>query len=199
MSIAKSALDEVKTMLEPAPQPGEDRSPAPWSVTVLVRKPGWRVVDRSELWRYRELVYFLAWRDIKVRYKQAALGASWAILQPLVTMIIFTLFFSRLAGIPSEGVPYPLFSYSALLLWTYFAGVIGHAGQSLVSNHNLITKIYFPRLVLPASAAVSGLIDFLASLGFLIVLMGYYHVASRLVVVVGSRFLGGPVLVYGWG
>ena len=122
MSIATEALDEVKTMLEPAPQPGEDRSSAPLPVTVLGRKPGWQVVDLGELWRYRELVYFLAWRDVKVRYKQAALGASWAILQPLVTMIIFTLFFGRLAGIRSEGVPYPLFSYSALVLWTYFAG-----------------------------------------------------------------------------
>ena len=191
MSIATDALDEVKTMLEPAPQPGEDRSPAPLPVTVLGRKPGWRVVDLSELWRYRELVYFLAWRDVKVRYKQAALGASWAILQPLVTMIIFTLFFGRLAGIRSEGVPYPLFSYSALVLWTYFAGVIGQAGQSLVSNQNLITKIYFPRLVLPASSAVSGLIDFLAGLGFLIVLMGYYHVHP------GWSLLWAPVFLAG--
>jgi len=191
VSIATDAIDEVKTMLEPAPQPGEDRSPAPLPVTVLGREPGWRVVDLRELWRYRELVYFLAWRDIKVRYKQAALGASWAILQPLVTMIIFTLFFGRLAGFRSEAVPYPLFAYSGLVLWTYFAGVIGQAGQSLVSNQNLITKIYFPRLVLPLSSAVSGLIDLLASFGFLIVLMVYYRVSP------GWSLLWAPVFLAG--
>ena len=113
----------------------------------------------SELWRYRELLYFLAWRDIKVRYKQAALGAGWAILQPLLTMIVFTLFFGKLVGVPSNGVPYPLFAYCALVLWTYFSGVVGQAGQSMLGNTNLITKVYFPRVVMPASNALSGLLD----------------------------------------
>jgi lipopolysaccharide transport system permease protein len=130
----------------------------------------------SELWRYRELVYFLAWRDVKVRYKQAALGGAWAILQPLLNMIVFTLFFGKLAGIPSDGIPYPLFSFCALVLWSYFSGVVGQAGQGLVANSNLITKVYFPRIALPASSAVSGLIDFSVSLGFLIILMAYYQV-----------------------
>jgi lipopolysaccharide transport system permease protein len=149
------------------------------------------VIDLRELWRYRELVYFLAWRDIKVRYKQAALGASWAILQPLIAMIIFTLFFGRVAGFRSEGVPYPLFSYAALVLWTYFAGVIAQAGQSLVNNQKLITKVYFPRLVLPAASAVSGLIDLLAGAGFLVVLLVYYHVRP------GWSLLWAPVFLTG--
>ena len=143
----------------------------------------------SELWRYRELVYFLAWRDVKVRYKQAALGAAWAILQPLLAMIIFTIFFGKLAGISSEGVPYPLFSYSALVLWTYFSGVLGQAGQSLVANSNLITKVYFPRVVLPASSALSGLMDLSAGAVFLIVMMAYYQVRP------GWSLLWAPVFI----
>ncbi len=108
----------------------------------------------AELWRYRELLYFLAWRDVKVRYKQAALGAAWAIVQPLVTMLIFSFFFGRLANIPSDGVPYPFFCYCALVPWTYFSGTLSQAGNSLVSNSNLITKVYFPRVLLPAASAV---------------------------------------------
>jgi lipopolysaccharide transport system permease protein len=130
----------------------------------------------SELWRYRELVYFLAWRDVKIRYKQAALGAAWALLQPLLTMMVFTFFFGRLAGIASDGIPYPLFSYSALVVWTYFAAVLGQGGQSLVANSNLITKVYFPRVALPASTAISGLPDLAVGLGFLGILMVYYGV-----------------------
>jgi lipopolysaccharide transport system permease protein len=148
----------------------------------------------SELWRYRELAYFFAWRDVKVRYKQAALGAAWAILQPLLTMVIFTLFFGRLAGIPSDGVPYPLFSYSALLLWTYFAVVLGQGGQSLVSNSNLITKVYFPRVALPASSALSGLLDFAVGLGFLVILMAYYGVQPGWPLLLAPLFLAGLVL-----
>ncbi len=129
-----------------------------------------------ELWRYRELLYFFAWRDIKVRYRQAALGIAWAVIQPLFTMIIFTLFFGNLARMPSDGIPYPIFAYCALLPWTYFSGVLSLAGNSLVSNSSLITKIYFPRMLLPASAAVAGLLDFIVGASFLAVLMAYYHV-----------------------
>jgi lipopolysaccharide transport system permease protein len=133
----------------------------------------------KELWQYRELLYFLAWRDIKVRYKQASLGAAWAIIQPLFSMIIFTLFFGKLAGVPSDGIPYPLFAYCALVPWTYFSGVLGQAGQSLVANSNLITKVYFPRMILPASTAVSGLLDFAVGSIFLVILMAYYRVAPN--------------------
>jgi lipopolysaccharide transport system permease protein len=194
VSIATDALEEVKTVLEPAPQPAEDRLPAPLPLTEFARKPGWWVVELRELWRYRELVYFLAWRDIKVRYKQAALGASWAILQPLLTMIIFTLFFGKLAEIPSAGIPYPVFSFCALVLWTYFSGVVGQAGQSLVSNSNLITKVYFPRVVLPASSAVSSLIDLVVGLGFLVVLMMCYQVHPGWSLFWAPVFLGGLLL-----
>lgn len=129
-----------------------------------------------ELWRYRELLYFLAWRDVKIRYKQAALGAAWAIIQPLFTMIIFTLFFGRLAGMPSAGIPYPLFTYSVLVAWIYFSGTLSQAGNSLVNNSNLLTKVYFPRVLLPGAAALSGLLDFAVGSVLLVVLMAYYHV-----------------------
>jgi len=129
----------------------------------------------SELWHFRELLYFLAWRDVKVRYKQASFGAAWAIIQPLFTMLIFTFFFGRMANIPSGGIPYPLFFYTTLVPWTYFAGTLGQAGNSLVSNAPLITKIYFPRILLPASSALSSLLDFGVSSSFLVVMMLYYR------------------------
>ena len=131
----------------------------------------------SEIWRSREILYFLAWRDVKVRYKQAVLGVGWAVLQPLFTMIIFTFFFGRLAAIPSDGVPYPLFSYSALLLWTYFSVTLSLVGNSLISNSSLITKIYFPRVLLPGAAALGGLLDLLVGSVFLVAMMIYYRAA----------------------
>jgi lipopolysaccharide transport system permease protein len=132
----------------------------------------------SDFWHYRELLYFLAWREVKVRYKQAALGAAWAIIQPLFTMIIFTMFFGRLAGVPSDGIPYPLFSFCALVPWTYFAGTLSLAGNSLVSNANLVTKVYFPRVLLPAATVISGMLDFVIGSVFLVFMMIYYHVKS---------------------
>src|SRR5437660_8762242 len=111
--------------------------------------PGWVSLRLGELWEYRELLYFLVWRDIKVRYKQTALGAAWAVLQPLLTMIVFTVFFGRLAKIPSDGIPYPVFAYTALLPWQLFAYALTESANSLVSNQNLITKVYFPRLIVP--------------------------------------------------
>ena len=143
----------------------------------------------SDFWHYRELLYFLAWREVKVRYKQAALGAAWAIIQPLFTMIIFTLFFGRLAGVPSDGIPYPLFSFCALVPWTYFAGTLGLAGNSLVSNANLVTKVYFPRVLLPAATVISGMLDFVIGSVFLFFMMIYYHVKP------GWNLLFVPLLV----
>ena len=152
----------------------------------------------SEYWRYRELMYFLAWRDVKVRYKQAALGAAWAIIQPLFTMLVFTFFFGRLAGIESHGVPYPLFSFSALVLWMYFSVTLGQAGNSLVSNSSLITKVYFPRVLLPASAAFGGLLDLAVSSLFLAGMMWYYQVAPSWITVFAPLFiLEAVVLVMG--
>ncbi|MGB7218695.1 MAG: ABC transporter permease [Vicinamibacterales bacterium] len=130
----------------------------------------------AELWHYRELFWFLAWRDVKVRYKQAALGAGWAVLQPLFAMIVFTVVFGRLTVMADSDVPYPIFIYCALVPWTYFSGTLSQAGNSLVTNSNLITKVYFPRVLLPASTAFSGLLDFLIGSAFLVVLMGYYRI-----------------------
>lgn len=128
-----------------------------------------------ELWQYRELFYFMVWRDIKVRYKQSILGGLWAIVQPFCTMLVFTLFFNKLAGIESGNIPYPIFSYSALLPWTYFNGAITQMGNSLVNNQHLITKVYFPRITIPASGAIRGLVDFAIAWVLLVGLMAYYQ------------------------
>jgi lipopolysaccharide transport system permease protein len=130
----------------------------------------------GEFWRYRELLYFFAWRDIKVRYRQAFLGASWAVIQPLFNMLLFAGVFGKFAHVPSNGIPYPLFSYTALLPWTYFSVVIGLASNSLTNNQSLITKVYFPRVLLPAGTALAGLLDFLIAALLLVGMMFYYHV-----------------------
>lgn len=137
---------------------------------------GWVALKLKELWEYRELLFFLVWRDIKVRYKQTVLGASWAILQPFMTMIVFSLFFGRLAQIPSDGIPYPIFSYAALVPWTFFATGLGMSSNSLVSSSNLIKKIYFPRLVIPIGAVMSGAVDFVLAFSVLLVMMVYYSI-----------------------
>ena len=138
----------------------------------------WVKLGLKDVWRYRELLFFLTWRDVKVRYKQTALGAAWAILQPLLTMLIFTLFFGRLAGISSEGLPYPLFAYAGLLIWTFFANAVSNSGNSLVGSANLITKIYFPRMIIPGAAVGAGLVDFVIAFLVLIALMIYYGVGT---------------------
>jgi len=136
----------------------------------------WWVLPVGELWDYRELLYFFVWRDIKIRYKQTAIGAAWAVLQPFLTMLIFSLFFGKLAHIPSEGLPYPIFYYSALLPWMYFAASLQNATSTIVENQRLITKVYFPRLHLPLSAVLSGLVDFGVSFLMLIAIMIYYGI-----------------------
>jgi lipopolysaccharide transport system permease protein len=138
-------------------------------------RPLFRIPLR-ELWVYRELLYFFVWRDVKIRYKQTAIGAAWAILQPFFTMLVFSLFFGRLAKLPTNSLPYPIFYYCALLPWTYFATGLQNATNIVVDQQRLITKIYFPRLVLPISAVLSALVDFMAAFGMLIVLMAYYHI-----------------------
>jgi lipopolysaccharide transport system permease protein len=137
---------------------------------VLFLRPtrGWSALNLGDLWRYRELIYFLIWRDVKVRYKQTALGASWAILQPFITMVVFTLLFGRLAKMPSDGIPYPLFSYTGLLPWGLFTKAIGDAGRSMVTNRSMITKVYFPRLSIPLASVLGGLVDF--GLAFLVLI-----------------------------
>ncbi len=151
------------------------RETAP-TITVIEPKTGWVPVDFREIWNYRELLYFLTKRDIKVRYKQTVLGGLWAVIQPAFAMLVFTLFFGRLAKMPSDGLPYPIFVYAGLLPWTYFANAVSASGNSLVGSSNLITKVYFPRIVVPASAALAGLLDFFIALFVLAALMIWYQV-----------------------
>jgi len=133
-------------------------------------------LNLKSLWEYRELIYFLIWRDIKVRYKQTVLGAAWAIIQPFFTMVVFSIFFGRLAKMPSDGIPYPLFSYAALVPWTFFANGLGKASTSIVGSSNLISKVYFPRLCIPIASILSGIIDFALALMVLIGMMFHYNI-----------------------
>jgi lipopolysaccharide transport system permease protein len=141
----------------------------------------------DELWRYRELLYFFAWRDVKVRYRQAFLGAAWAVIQPLFNMVIFAVVFGRLAHVPSNGIPYPLFSYCALVPWTYFSSVVGLASGALTNNSGLITKVYFPRVLLPLATTLAGLLDFVIASVLLVAMMLYYHITPswRLLLIPG--------------
>jgi lipopolysaccharide transport system permease protein len=145
------------------------------NLTIIEPKKGWIPVNLKEIWKYRGLLYFLTKRDIKVRYKQTVLGGLWAIIQPFFTMVVFTLFFGRLAKVPSDGIPYPIFVYAGLLPWTYFSNALAASGNSLVGNANLITKVYFPRIIVPASAAMAGLVDFFVALSVLCIMMVYYN------------------------
>src|SRR5579863_681522 len=137
---------------------------------------GWLALDLGELWAYRELLYFFVWRDIKVRYKQTVIGAAWAILQPVMTMLVFSLFFGKLAKIPSQGLPYPIFYYCALLPWMYFAAAMQAATNVVVEQQRVITKVYFPRVILPISSVASGLLDFAISFAVFICMMFYYRI-----------------------
>jgi lipopolysaccharide transport system permease protein len=151
-------------------------------VPLIVVKPsrGWVSLKLYELWTYRELVYFLIWRNIKVRYKQTVIGAAWAIIQPFMTMVIFSLFFGSLAKIPSDGIPYPIWSYTALVPWTFFASGMASSADSLVGSANLIKKIYFPRLAIPISSVVSGIVDFALAFLVLLALMLVYGVVPTI-------------------
>jgi len=148
------------------------------SEPVLVIQPSrvWFRLDLAALWQYRELLYFLVWRDLKVRYKQTAIGATWAILQPLMTMVIFTVIFGYFAKIPSDGLPYPIFAYTALLPWTYFASALSRSSSSVVAEAHLISKVYFPRAVLPLAGTVSGIIDFAVAFPLLLGMMIWYGI-----------------------
>jgi lipopolysaccharide transport system permease protein len=145
-------------------------------LVVIQPSSKWNLLNLKDIWAYRELLFFLTWRDVKVRYKQTALGAAWAILQPLFMMIIFTIFFGRLAGVESGGIPYPIFALAGLVPWTFFSNTITAAGNSLVGSAHLITKVYFPRLIVPAAAMMAGLVDFVLAFLLLVALMIYYRV-----------------------
>jgi lipopolysaccharide transport system permease protein len=155
--------------------PGGDRSTDGAEPITRIRPPDtWLRLRLGELWAYRELLYFLVWRDVKIRYKQTALGAAWAIIQPFLTMVVFSLFFGRLAKVPSDGIPYPIFSYAALAPWTFFSSGLLQSSNSLVGSANLIKKVYFPRLAIPVATVLSGVVDFGLSFAVLLVMMLYY-------------------------
>ncbi len=164
-------------------------------LTVIEPSKGWIPIDFKEIWKFRELLYFLTKREIQVRYKQTVLGGLWAIIQPVFTMIVFTFFFGRLAKMPSDGIPYPIFVYAGLLPWTYFANALSASGNSLVGNANLIRKVYFPRIIIPGSSSLAGLLDFFIAMLVLGVMMAYYNFVPGLGVLlfpflVGLTFLG---------
>ncbi len=158
-------------------------------VTVIRPAKGWISLRLGDLWSYRELLYFLVWRDVKVRYKQTALGAAWAILQPLATMLIFTVVFGRLAKVPSDGVPYPVFAYCALLPWQLFANAVSESSNSVVNNQHLVKKVFFPRLLIPIAPIMTGLVDFAIAFVLLAVMMIHYSIRPGVAVVTVPLFL----------
>lgn len=160
-------------------------------LTVIQPSRGWRVHDFRELWAYRELLLVLTARDVKVRYKQTVLGFAWAIIQPVMLMVVFSIFFGRLAEMPSDGHPYPIFVYAALLPWTFFANAIGTSSNSLIGSTQLVSKVYFPRLIIPLASVGGGLVDFAISAGVLLLLMLWYGVGWSL------NLLAAPLLVAG--
>lgn len=148
--------------------------------TIIQPSQGWKIVDLKELIRSRELIFFMTWRDLKVRYKQTVLGVAWAIIQPVMTMVVFSIFFGGLARVPSDGIPYPLFSLAGLLPWQLFENSLRNASRSLVTNRNMITKIYFPRVVLPLSSVLACIVDFFVAVPILIFMMIYYHYSPNI-------------------
>jgi len=156
------------------------REPPRPPISLITPPRRWPVPDLGELWAYRELLYFLVWRDIKVRYKQTSLGAGWAILQPLLTMVVFSLFFGRLARMPSDGVPYPVFSLAALVPWTFFSYGLTQSANSVVADQHLVTKVYFPRLAIPVATVLSGAVDFALAFLLLLFLMLYFDITPTI-------------------
>jgi lipopolysaccharide transport system permease protein len=187
-SITSDTVSELTASEQQQQTASTAAEPTPRSVPFVPDKPlyiiepskSWVALNLRDLWTYRELLYLLTWRDVKVRYKQTLLGATWAIIQPLFTMVIFTLFFGKLAGIPSNGVPYAIFAYAGLLPWTFFSNAVTNSSNSLVGSSNLITKIYFPRMMIPGAAVGAGLVDFAIAFIILIGLMIFYGVAVSL-------------------
>jgi lipopolysaccharide transport system permease protein len=171
------------------PVPPDTLANPPVPVIRIAPPSRWWVLPFAELWEYRELLYFFVWRELKVRYKQTVVGAAWAVLQPFLTMLIFSLFFGALAHIPSGGLPYPVFYYSALLPWMYFSASLQNATNKIVENQNVITKVYFPRVALPISAVISGLVDFAISFLMFVAIMIYYHVRPTWTILLFPVFL----------
>jgi homopolymeric O-antigen transport system permease protein len=164
-------------------------SEAPMTTTIVEPRKGFWDLELGHLWEYHELLFFLVWRDVKVRYKQTALGVAWAVLQPLLATLIFSIFFGRLARIPSDGIPYPVFAYVALVPWQYFANALTESSNSLVASQNLIKKVYFPRLIIPLGAVIAGLVDFCFAFIVLIGMMFHYGIRPSATIVLFPVFL----------
>jgi lipopolysaccharide transport system permease protein len=179
--------DVAATKLHGPSVPPEQEDGSDWHV--IEPSVGWVPLKLGDLWRYRELIYFMTWRDVKIRYKQTALGAAWAVLQPLITMLIFTVIFGRYAKFPSEGVPYAIFAYCGLLPWTYFAYAMTQTTNSVVTNASLVSKVFFPRLVIPLSASIGGLVDLAVTFPVLLGMMVFFHIRPTL------AFLTIPIFV----
>ena len=165
--------ENIVPVMNPAP-------PAPPVHTRIEPSKGFVSLKLNDFWEYRELLYFLVWRDVKVRYKQTALGVAWAVIQPLMTMVVFSIFFGKLGKLSSDGIPYPIFSFAALVPWTLFSNGLTQATNSLVGSSNLIKKVYFPRLIIPTATVLAGLVDFLIAFGILVVMMAIYGFAPTL-------------------
>jgi lipopolysaccharide transport system permease protein len=161
------------------------------SISIIEARPGWKVLDIGEMWRYRELFWFLVWREVKVRYKQTVLGAAWAILQPAAQMVVFSVFLGRMADLPSARFPYPLFAFCGLLPWTFFANSLSSSSGSIVANQNLVTKVYFPRLFVPGSTIGVALVDFTIASGMLAILLAHYRILPTL------SLLAAPLMIFG--
>jgi lipopolysaccharide transport system permease protein len=184
-------MEKARAAAELGTPPENRPAPQALALTVLEPSPGWRVIDLRELWRYRELLYFLTWRDVKIRYKQTVLGAAWAILQPLATMLVFSLFFRRAAGDPASAVPYSLFVLAGLVPWMFFSNAIAQAAASVVGNSQLVTKVYFPRLMIPLGAVGAGLVDLAIALGMLLVMMFWFGIVPTF------SWIMAPVVLFG--
>src|SRR6266436_418512 len=190
MNIQLKLPETTRHAAEPAPA-GPEAVEQP---VTLIRPPsGWQLLNVRELWQFRDLLYFLAWRDVKVRYKQTVLGAAWAILQPGMMMVVFTIFFSRLGQVPSGDLPYPVFVFAGLLPWTFFATAIANAGNSVVGSERLVTKIYFPRLAVPFAAVGAAIVDFCIAFAMLAVMMAYYLMKGA-PIHIGPALLMAPVI-----
>src|SRR6476619_7453704 len=180
--MSMTTLTRPSRKLPAAPASAAARAAEP-AETFIRPATGWQLINVRELWRFRELLYFLTWRDVKVRYKQTMLGAAWAVLQPAMWMIVFTIFFSRMAKVQTGDVPYPVFAYLGFLPWTFFATAISNAGNSVVGSERLVTKVYFPRLSIPFGSVAAAVVDFAIACTLLIVLMCYYGVRPGATVV----------------
>ena len=192
MPPAGGAVPRVAAAPAPAvaPAPSHAGQPAADLDVLRITSPkGWQPVNVSELWQFRGLLYFLTWRDVKVRYKQTALGVAWAVLQPAMMMVVFTIFFGKMVGITAGRLPYPVFSYLGLVPWTFFATAVANSGNSVVGSERLISKIYFPRLAIPFAAVAAAVVDFFIAFGLLVVLMAWYHVIP------GASLLALPLIV----